>query len=52
MCLLLQEAFKNQASKGGVKPKPQTAGGPKGPGKGGNKAQTSLDKTAKEKSKK
>lgn len=45
-----KEAFKNQPSKGGVKPKSHTAGDQKGPGKGGNKAQTSLDRTAKEKS--
>lgn len=45
-----KEFLKNQANKGGVKPKSQTAGDGKGPGKGGNKAQSSLKKTAEEKS--
>lgn len=52
MCLFLQEFLKYQANKGGLKPKSQTAGDGKGPGKGGNKAQSSLKKTAEEKSKK
>lgn len=45
-----KEFLKYQANKGGVKPKSQTAGDGKGPGKGGNKAQSSLKKTAEEKS--